>query len=304
MTLHLTSRQENFLKLLWHFAVENGRFPKVYEAVAQFSAFHLQPTKSPNSVTQYTRGLISRGALMRRPSTPRLLFTNAAVLFLRSVGALGTVPAELVGAEHVHFSEMEHARTVAHTGALSVEHNGRAPQRTAAGQPFAAANSAAAMPAAPKSNQHGAEHGAVSKPYVRLIAVPFFGAAVACGSPRMLLEESAESSLSVSAALLPAGSKSAAARGELAAFRASGDSMDSAGIAEGDTVVVQVGAARVGDIVLASIDGAGTLKRLFQKNNVAMLCPQSSNPSHTPLFIHESESSHIVGPVVAVLPSL
>jgi len=49
------------------------------------------------------------------------------------------------------------------------------------------------------------------------------------------------------------------------ALKVRGDSMIDAGILDGDTVIIQPGIARDGDIVAALIDGETTLKRYMQK---------------------------------------
>jgi len=66
-------------------------------------------------------------------------------------------------------------------------------------------------------------------------------------------------------------------------LKVSGDSMEGAGIFEGDLVVIEkTSNARVGDIVLALIDNEWTLKLLDRKNGVSIL--RAANPAY-PEFI-------------------
>ncbi len=68
-----------------------------------------------------------------------------------------------------------------------------------------------------------------------------------------------------------------------------GDSMRDAGIIEGDLVVVERGApARVGDIVIACIDGEHTMKYYRQQGRTTFLEP--ANPDYPRLYPKESLS--------------
>jgi DNA polymerase V len=60
--------------------------------------------------------------------------------------------------------------------------------------------------------------------------------------------------------------------------RASGDSMDGAGIHDGDLLIVDRSMTPVhGSIVIAVIDGGLTVKRLSKRGNVASLLPEPNN---------------------------
>lgn len=65
-------------------------------------------------------------------------------------------------------------------------------------------------------------------------------------------------------------------------FTVEGDSMNRAGIEEGDRLIVDCGLeARDGDIVIAIVLGDGhTLKRLRTRGPRPQLVPESSNPAH------------------------
>jgi DNA polymerase V len=60
--------------------------------------------------------------------------------------------------------------------------------------------------------------------------------------------------------------------------RASGHSMDGAGIHDGDLLIVDRSMTPVhGSIVIAVIDGGLTVKRLSKRNNIGSLLPEPSN---------------------------
>lgn len=67
------------------------------------------------------------------------------------------------------------------------------------------------------------------------------------------------------------------------ALKVRGDSMIDAGILDGDTVVIQPGLARDGDIVAALIDGETTLKRYIQKPG-ALPYLKAENESYPELY--------------------
>lgn len=77
--------------------------------------------------------------------------------------------------------------------------------------------------------------------------------------------------------------------------RVRGDSMEWAGILGGDTVILDRGRTpRDGDIVIASLDGEVTLKRLEKKKTKLRLLP--ANPKYSPIEI--SGPCEILGVVV------
>lgn len=80
-----------------------------------------------------------------------------------------------------------------------------------------------------------------------------------------------------------------------------GDSMDGAGINDGDYVLVRYQeAADDNEIVVALIDDSATVKRLRRSRDAAVLQPVSSNPIHRPIIVHGN--FQIQGVVVASLP--
>ena len=77
-----------------------------------------------------------------------------------------------------------------------------------------------------------------------------------------------------------------------------GESMQGAGIIQGDMVLVERGVTpREGDIVIAEVDGAWTMKYLRHRNGRVMLEP--ANPKFRPIF--PSEELNIAAVVKAVI---
>lgn len=127
----------------------------------------------------------------------------------------------------------------------------------------------------------------------RTIEVPLVGS-VACGTP-ILAEENIEANISVSEDLAKPGFR-------YFLLRAAGDSMDRAGIKDGDIVIIrQQPTANNGEKVVALIDNEATIKEFYQKDGFVILKPNSSNPSHQPIIL--KENFVIQGVVVATLPN-
>lgn len=128
----------------------------------------------------------------------------------------------------------------------------------------------------------------------RTVQVPLVGS-VACGLP-LLAEESIEAMIPVSTNLARAGSK-------YFLLRAKGDSMNKAGINDGDLVLIrQQATASEGDKVVALIDDEATIKEFHREKEVVVLKPQSRNPEHRPIIL--SKDFHIQGVAVATIPNL
>ncbi|MFA5934598.1 MAG: transcriptional repressor LexA [Candidatus Paceibacterota bacterium] len=128
---------------------------------------------------------------------------------------------------------------------------------------------------------------------VSTINIPLVGA-VPCGAP-MLAEQNIETYIPVSTALAKKGSN-------YFLLRATGDSMNLAGINDKDILLVrQQETADNGEKVVALIDEEATVKILDKKDDVVILRPKSSNSSHKPIIL--SNNCQIQGVVVAVLPS-
>ncbi|MFA5352371.1 MAG: S24 family peptidase [Candidatus Gracilibacteria bacterium] len=130
---------------------------------------------------------------------------------------------------------------------------------------------------------------------VDFVHIPVMESPVACGNPNQLIEETPTGSINVSRKLV--------SNPKLTyAFHASGDSMNLAGIEDGDTVLVEATTdVKDGDIVLASVDGCGTLKILRKSLTTITLLPKSDNPTHQPIYLHPEDEFLIGGRVVNIL---
>ena len=83
-------------------------------------------------------------------------------------------------------------------------------------------------------------------------------------------------------------------------FSVQGHSMQGAGILDGDKVVVDRAVdARHGHIVVATVDGEFTLKRLYQRHNRVELHPE--NPAFPPIQFTGSTQLQIWGVVEGVV---
>lgn len=123
-------------------------------------------------------------------------------------------------------------------------------------------------------------------------AIPILGT-VPAGPPIEALEERLGT-----LAFAPTG-RAPQENAELFALRVQGDSMEGAGILEGDYVIVQkTESARNGEIVVALIDGEATVKRLESKGARLRLLPE--NPKYSPIEIPAHGVNIIQGRVVSV----
>lgn len=83
-------------------------------------------------------------------------------------------------------------------------------------------------------------------------------------------------------------------------FSVQGHSMQGAGILDGDKVVVDRAVdARHGHIVVATVDGEFTLKRLYQRHNRVELHPD--NPAFPPILFTGGTQLQVWGVVVGVV---
>lgn len=84
--------------------------------------------------------------------------------------------------------------------------------------------------------------------------------------------------------------------------RADGDSMDLAGINNGDLVLVRVqNHADIGQKVIACLADGVTIKELQRSSEFTMLVPRSSNSEHKPIVLRDGVE--IQGVVVATIPN-
>lgn len=122
-------------------------------------------------------------------------------------------------------------------------------------------------------------------------SVPVIGRVIA-GTP-VLAEHNVEGEVAVPCYLLP--------RGLTFALRVTGDSMEEAGILDGDIVVVrETKSPRPGQVVAATVHGETTLKKLEHAGNRWVLVPQ--NPKYKPISV-DDEHALIHGVVTALLRS-
>ena len=130
--------------------------------------------------------------------------------------------------------------------------------------------------------------------HARTVNIPLVGV-VACGTP-ILAEENIEGYFPVSTQLAKSGH-------DYFLLRADGDSMNNAGIQDGDAVLVkQTPVANEGDVVVALIDDKATVKKLHFAQGAIVLKPQSSNKEHKPIIV--TENFQVQGVVKATIPNL
>ena len=127
---------------------------------------------------------------------------------------------------------------------------------------------------------------------VSTIDIPLVGK-VACGLP-ILAEANIEAYIPVSTRLAKPGSN-------YFLLKAVGDSMNLAGINDGDLILAkQQSIADDGERVIALINDEATVKEFHHKGNYVTLIPRSSNPNHQPIIL--TESFAIQGVVKEVIP--
>jgi repressor LexA len=113
--------------------------------------------------------------------------------------------------------------------------------------------------------------GSVADPLMR--SVPILGS-VAAGKP-LFAEENFQGAVSVPA--------TGFSKGQHFALHVKGDSMRDAGILDGDLVIVrQASEAENGEIVVAMVDDAVTLKRFYKEKNRVRL--KAENPRFPPIY--------------------
>lgn len=120
-----------------------------------------------------------------------------------------------------------------------------------------------------------------------LVSIPILGN-VAAGVP-LFAEENFEGEIRLAAEQLPAGRHFA--------LRVKGDSMQDAGILDGDTAVfLQQNVADNGSIVVAMVNEAVTLKRFYREKNRIKL--KAENPVYPPIY---TQNIQILGKLVIII---
>lgn len=119
--------------------------------------------------------------------------------------------------------------------------------------------------------------------------VPIVGS-IACGTP-MLAEENIESYLTISGSFL--------GTGKFFALRASGNSMINANICDGDIVIVrQQNNANEGQIVVALIEDAATLKRYFKDSKKRKIRLHPENEQMEDMYFSKVDIQGVVIKVI------
>ncbi len=130
--------------------------------------------------------------------------------------------------------------------------------------------------------------------HARTVDIPLVGM-VTCGVP-IFAQENIEGFIPVSVSLAKPGFK-------YFLLRAKGDSMNQAGIDEGDLILVrQQSVAKNGDIVVALIDNDAIVKEFQHHKNCVVLMPKSNNKKHKPIIL--TENFQVQGVVVTTIPNL
>jgi len=123
-----------------------------------------------------------------------------------------------------------------------------------------------------------------------LMQIPVLGT-VAAGMP-LLSEENFDGNILLHRSMLKKSKK-------YFALRVKGDSMSGAGILEGDTAVIEKqNTVRNGEIAVAVLDDAVTLKRFFKESSRIRL--QAENPAYKPIY---SQDVKILGRLFTIIRS-
>jgi repressor LexA len=121
-----------------------------------------------------------------------------------------------------------------------------------------------------------------------VVRIPIIGS-VAAGSP-LLAEENFDGNIIMHKSLMRKGKK-------YFALRVKGDSMSGAGIFEGDLAIIEKqNSVKNGEIAVAVLDDAITLKRFFKESSRIRL--QSENPAYKPIY---SQDVRIVGRLTGII---
>lgn len=126
-----------------------------------------------------------------------------------------------------------------------------------------------------------------------LVSVPVVGAVKA--GPAMLAEENRLGTIMLPRSTVGTGKQ----RGRLFALRVTGDSMIDAGIRDGDFVIVrQQPIAESGEIIVALVDGAATVKRLHISDESIEL--RAANEAYAPIVVQPDSDFRVLGKLVNV----
>jgi repressor LexA len=130
-------------------------------------------------------------------------------------------------------------------------------------------------------------------PDPEVVEIPVLGI-VAAGAP-VMAEEQWDGLVRLPRSLLKN-------QGDYFALTVRGDSMEGAGIMEGDTAIVEKqGNLRNGEIVVVQIDNRVTLKRIFWEHDRIRLQPE--NPKYVPIYVYSSQEAQLLGRLAAIIRS-
>jgi repressor LexA len=139
--------------------------------------------------------------------------------------------------------------------------------------------------------------GTVSHQYVPsgFIAVPVIASA-GCDAMEVYAQDEFGEFIAVDKALVGRATS-------IAAIKAVGDSMQDAGIHDGDYVIVEVtDKVENGDRICAIIGNMAVIKRLEQQKGFALLHPENVSADYRPIVVKQ-EDSKIFGKVLSVIPN-
>jgi repressor LexA len=123
-----------------------------------------------------------------------------------------------------------------------------------------------------------------------IVSIPILGP-VAAGTP-ILAEENWDGVVPVHRAMLKRGN-------QYFALKVKGDSMEGAGILDGDMAIIeQRNVAEDGEIVVAMVNDATTLKRYYREKNRIRLQPENGN--YKPIY---SQDVRLLGRVATIIRS-
>ncbi|MCL5094348.1 MAG: hypothetical protein M1355_04420 [Patescibacteria group bacterium] len=128
---------------------------------------------------------------------------------------------------------------------------------------------------------------------IETVDVPMYEGSIPCGTA-VDAEQQTKAVYKISTRIAPKGNN-------YYLLKAKGDSMDKAGINEGDILLIKSQPCPEDkDKVAALVDNEVTLKEFRRIDGLAMLVPKSTSPRHKPIII--TENCSIQGVVVKVFP--
>ena len=131
-----------------------------------------------------------------------------------------------------------------------------------------------------------------------IVQLPVFASA-GCGSPSVIAQRTFDEFISVAAGFIK-GKK----QEDIYVIKAVGDSMNEAGIQDGDYILVeriQEEDIGIGTNVVAIIDDCAVVKKYVRSGDLIILKPVSSDPSHQPIILDSDSIYKIFGKVLRTI---